>query len=107
MGTLRYDDLGSINAVKLLPKIDSYNGYIQLYTELDSHIEIGSNIFITYSGDTTDLNIGTDVILDNYIYMVYSNDFIYDSFAQGYTVIYIDKNTYKISFQCNIYRYKQ
>ena len=92
MGTLRYDDLGSINAVKLLPKIDSYNGYIQLYTELDSHIEIGSNIFITYSGDTTDLNIGTDVILDNYIYMVYSNDFIYDSFAQGYTVIYIDKN---------------
>lgn len=89
--TKRYDDLGSINAVKLLPKIDSFNGYIQLYTELDSHIEEGDTIFITYSGDTSNLN-ATDVILDNYINLIYSTRFIYDPITQGYTVIYVNKN---------------
>lgn len=87
----RYDDLGTVNAVKLLPKIDSYNGYIKLYTELDSHIEEGDTVFITFSGDTTQLNIATDIILDNYTYIIYDNDFIYNQFAQGYKVIYVDK----------------
>ena len=89
---LRYDDLGTINAVKLLPKIDSYNGYIQLYTELDSHIEEGDYVFITYSGVTTDINISSDAVLDNDIYTNYSDDFVYNSYAQGYKVIYVDKN---------------
>lgn len=87
----RYDDLGTINSVKLLPKINSYNGYIQLYTEIDSHIEEGDTIFITYSGETSNLN-NDDIILDNYINILYSSDFIYDSFTQGYTVLYVNKN---------------
>ena len=85
---LRYDDLGTINAVKLLSKIDSYNGYIQLYTELDSHIEEGDMVFITYSGNTHDL----DVYLDNYTYVCYSDNFIYDDYSKGYKVLYVDKN---------------
>ena len=64
---VRYDDIGTVNAVKLLPKIDSYNGYIQLYTELDSHIEEGDTVFITYSGDVSNIDLDYDVILDNYI----------------------------------------
>lgn len=87
----RYDDLGSVNAVKLLPKIDSYNGYIQLYTELDSHIEEGDIVFITYSGDTNQLSV-TDVLLDNYAYSILLNDYIYGGYTQGYTVIYVNKN---------------
>lgn len=87
----RYDDLGSVNAVKLLPKIDSYNGYIQLYTELDSHIEEGDIVFITYSGDTNQLGV-TDVLLDNYAYSILLNDYIYGGYTQGYTVIYVNKN---------------
>jgi len=88
----RYDDLGTVNAVKLLPKIDSYNGYIQLYTELDSHIEEGDIVFITFSGDTNTLNYNIDVILDNYTTILYANDFIYNPDSQGYKVIYVDKN---------------
>jgi len=89
---VRYDDLGTSNSVRLLPKIDSYNGYIQLYTELDSHIEEGDVIFISYSGDTLNLNSNTDVILDNYAYFMYSDSFVYDTIAQGYNVLYVDKN---------------
>jgi len=83
----RYDDLGTVNAVKLLPKIDSYNGYIQLYTELDSHIEEGDTVFISYSGDTNQL----DIFLDNYSYVIYSDNFIYDQYAQGYKVLWVNK----------------
>ena len=95
---LRYDDIGTINAVKLLPKIDSYNGYIQLYTYLDSHIEEGDTIFISYSGDTINLELETDVILDNFKYIIYSDNFIYDTIAQGYKVLYVNKslNTFVI-----------
>ena len=79
----RYDDLGTVNAVKLLPKIDSYNGYIQLYTELDSHIEEGDTVFISYSGDTNQL----DIFLDNYSYVIYSDNFIYDQYADRKSVV--------------------
>ena len=91
MQTLRYDDLGSINAVKILPTIESYNGYILLHTELDSHIEEGDNIFITYSGDINSYPDG-DIILDNFMYSKKSIDRIYSTFTTGYKVIYVNKN---------------
>jgi len=100
---VRYDELGTINAVKILPKIDSYNGYIQLYTELDSHIEVGDYVFITYSGNTIDLNLETDVILDNYLYVLYGEDFLYNSISQGYEVLYVDKYKNLIVINRNIY----
>jgi len=88
---LRYDDLGTINAVKLLPLVNSYDGYIQLYTEIDSHIEEGDNIFITFSGDSSNYP-NDDIILDNFIYLNKSDDFIYSDFSTGYKVIHVNKN---------------
>jgi len=88
---LRYDDLGTINAVKLLPLVNSYDGYIQLYTEIDSHIEEGDNIFITFSGDSSNYP-NEDIILDNFIYLNKSDDFIYSDFSTGYKVIHVNKN---------------
>jgi len=86
----RYDDIGTVNSVKLIPKINSYNGYIQLYTELDSHIEVGDNVLITYSGDTAELG---DINLDNVYYSLQSDGFLYNNYAQGYNVLYVNKNT--------------
>jgi len=92
--TIRYDDVGTINAVKLLPKIDifnlSSNDYIMLYTEIDSHIEIGDNIFITLDGEIEDMT-GDQITLDNY-QISKSSDSLYSVETQGYTVIYVDKN---------------
>jgi len=87
MTTLRYDDLGSVNAVKILPKIDSYNGFIQLYTEIDSHIEEGDNVFLTFTGDIVD-----SLNLDNSIYIDQEIDSYYSKYATGYNIIHVNKN---------------
>jgi hypothetical protein len=87
----RYDDLGTVNAVRLLSHITSYNGYIQLYTEIDSHVEEGDIIFITYSGTTDEID-SDSAILDNLLLLEISDEFIYTQYIQGYTVIYVDKN---------------
>ena len=91
MQTLRYDDLGTVNAVKILQKINVYNGYIQLTTELDSHIEEGDIIFITYSGNPTTYS-DSEIILDNYIYTKRSKNTIYSEFSTGYMIINVNKN---------------
>jgi hypothetical protein len=101
-----YRDYGSINATKLLPIIKSLNGYIQLFTELDSHIEVGDFVYITYSGLTSDIQYGFDI--DNYYFMnndTIDDDYnvIYDEFAQGYEVIYVNKE--ENSFTINRYLY--
>jgi len=85
----RYDDIGTVSAVKLIPKIDSYNGYIRLYTERDSHIEVGDTVFITYSGDTSTLG---DFDLDNLYYVSFTDENFYNNYAQGYDVLYVNKN---------------
>ena len=91
---LKYNDLGTINAVKLLPIVESYSGYIRLYTELDSHIEVGDNVFITYSGDTITYN--DELLLDNFLYFRNSVNYYYSDFATGYEIIFIDKETNSI-----------
>jgi len=91
MQTLRYDDLGTVNAVKILPKINIYNGYIQLTTELDSHIEEGDIVFISYSGNPTTYP-DSEILLDNYIYTKISDHNIYSEFSTGYMVINVNKN---------------
>ena len=88
---IRYDDLGTINAVKLLPIIESYSGYILLYTEIDSHIEEGDNVFISFSGDTSDYP-ESGILLDNFIAMNRNADFMYSQYSTGYRVIYVNKN---------------
>jgi len=87
--TVRYDDIGTVNAVKLIPKIDAFNGYIKLYTELDSHIEVGDTVFITYSGNTADLG---ELDLDNLYYVSFRDENFYNNYAQGYNVLYVEKN---------------
>ena len=86
---LRYDNIGTINAVELLPKIDSFNEYILLYSVLDSHIEEGDYVFITN-------NSGKDftIKLDNTerAFNIDENNFIYCDEMQGYEVIFVDKN---------------
>jgi len=89
---IRYDDLGTINAVKILPYITNYNNYIQLYTEIDSHIEENDIIYISFSGDFSTYNKETEIILDNIMYTNESNDFFYSDFSTGYVVLYVDKN---------------
>jgi len=90
MQTLRYDDIGTINAVKLLSKINSYNDFIQLTTEIDSHIEEGDIVFITYSGNSISYS-NDEIILDNYIYTNNNNN-IYSEYSTGYLVINVNKN---------------
>lgn len=82
-----YRDIGTTNAVKLLPIIRSLNGYIQLFTELDHHIEVGDHVFITYSGNTETLS---NMDLDNFYY-VNKNADIYHPYSQGYKVLFVNK----------------
>ena len=65
----RYSDTGSGNAVKLLPKVDSFGGYIKLYTELDRVEGVQSvpsinivNLYdssLGYSGNVYDIKAAT------------------------------------------------
>jgi len=85
----RYDDLGTINSVKILSTLNNYNGYIQLYTELDSHIEEGDVVFLTYSR-SLNKPIESDIVLDNFLYTI--DNGLYSEFSDGYLVIYVNKN---------------
>lgn len=95
----RFTDKGTINAVKLLNKIDNYNGYIKLYSEIDSHIELNDIVYITFYGNNDDIDFDNDVILDNNILAEYSDEFIYNEYICGYKVIYVNK--YDNSFVIN------
>lgn len=95
MSINRYDQIGTINAVKLLPKVDNYNGYIKLYTELDSHIETNDIVYITYDGDLNNITLN-DLILDNYNTVLNSNNNIYDLYSTGYKILYVNKNNNSI-----------
>ena len=42
------------NAVKILENYSNWNGYIKLYTEVQSNFEVGDTVYITYLSDTID-----------------------------------------------------
>ncbi|MCK9446043.1 hypothetical protein M0Q50_04035 [bacterium] len=90
MITTKYDDLGTINSVKILPKIDVFDKYIKLYTEIDSHVEIGDKVFITLSKNVDDIS-SNSITLDNRIIAMNDIDFLYSTILQGYEVLTIDK----------------
>jgi hypothetical protein len=74
------------NAVKILETYSNWNGYIKLYTEVESNFEIGDTIYITY----LELNDYPDVFrLDN-------SNVIYSTYNFGYKILYVDKNKNEI-----------
>jgi uncharacterized protein YjbI with pentapeptide repeats len=44
------------NAVKILTDYSNWNGYIKLYTEVESNFEVGDIVYITYTSGTTATN---------------------------------------------------
>jgi hypothetical protein len=85
-----FSDVGLRNSVSLLNRYDEENGYLTLFTELDSHVEIGDKILISKISGSGNSQ------LDNFEDYKLSNDYPFTDFSQGYTVLDIDKNKNKI-----------
>jgi len=76
------------NAVKLLENYSNWNGYIKLYTEVESNFEIDDIIYITYLSGSTE-NSGTTYNLSNPL----EPDEGGNRFYLGYKILYV--NNYK------------
>jgi hypothetical protein len=75
------------NAVKLLPKVENWNSWIKLYTEVNSNIKTGDKVVISW------YNFGfilSGLTLDNYYAYSGCTDYPYTQHAQNYNVLYAD-----------------
>jgi len=83
-----YKQDSSSNAVKLLSKVDNFNGYIRVYTELNSNFKkddvvyISSKFNVKHTGST----------LDNFIENNLDDDYPYVDYASGYKVLKVKNN---------------
>jgi len=82
------------NAVNILEKYSNWNGYIKLYTEVESNFEVGDTVYITYVKST--INTGTTFNLDNN-YSNSTNTYYDDPFnanvnqySFGYKILYVN-----------------
>lgn len=82
------------NAVQILEKFSNWNGYIKLYTEVESNFDVGDIVYVTYTESGRPFEV---FVLDNN----YDNDTdrMYDdpyddhikNISFGYTVLYVNK----------------
>ena len=83
------DNFGSINSSKLINTYLNDNGYLSIFTELDTHIKVGDVVYITSTNTTS--------ILDNITSSQYTSNFPYNKYTQGYKVLYVDVNKNQIT----------
>lgn len=74
------------NAVKILSNYSNWNGYIKLYTEVQSNFDVGDIVYITY---TSPIGAVTNFNLEN-------PDTPYSEWFNGYTVLYTNKEKNEI-----------
>lgn len=79
---------GTRNSVPLINRFSEENGYLVLFTDLDSHIEKDDIIYITRNSGNSEL--------DNFEDYKLNDNYPFTPFSQGYKVIDVDKNTNKI-----------
>ena len=93
------------NAVKILEKYSNWNGYIKLYTEVESNFNTGDTIYITYTEPTIDTTrvFNLDNSYNNFTHSYYDNPFDdnISKFAFGYKILYVNK--YKNELVINRY----
>jgi len=83
-----YLDLGPRNSALMINRYEEDNGYLAIFTNLDTHIEVNDTVFITENGGNSEL--------DNFISYKYNDNFPFTDFSQGYKVIKVEKDKNKI-----------
>jgi len=83
-----YLELGTRNSVPLINRFSEEDGYLVLFTDLDSHIEKNDIVYITRNSGNSEL--------DNFEDYKFEDNYPFTNFSQGYKVINVDKNTNKI-----------
>ena len=78
---MSFRETGTTNAVKILPTIQNINNYIGITTELDSHIQVGDIVYITYRYDEYSSNT-----LDNYLDYFHDTGYPFIDYVNGYEV---------------------
>ena len=86
------------NAVKILETYSNWNGYIKLYTEVESNIVVGDTVYVTHTEPTYDYAL--TFILENPS-TPYDSYGEFSSFFVGYKVLYV--NTYNNEVVINRY----
>ncbi len=83
------------NAVNLLEKYSNWNGYIKLYTEVESNFDVNDIVYITYSktsmDDTRVFNLDNNY--NNEFKKYYDDPFDNDieEYSFGYKILYVNK----------------
>ena len=90
------------NAVRILEKYSNWDGYIKLYTEIESNFEVNDIVYITYTEDITESGVFN---LENPSYPIKNIDefkgFTFNDFYNGYKILYT--NPYKNEVVINRY----
>jgi hypothetical protein len=74
-----FNDLGPRNSALMINRFEEDNGFLGIFTDLDTHIEVGDKVYITENGGNS--------ALDNFEAYKLSDDFPFTEFSQGYNVI--------------------
>ena len=88
------------NAVKILEDYSNWNGYIKLYTEIESNFEVGDTVYITNTAKITGETY-TYSIENPYNFNSPFTDFSLSKYYLGYKVLYVNK--YKNEIVINRY----
>lgn len=74
------------NAVRILETFSNWNGYLKLYTEVESNFDVGDLIYITYTSGSTPANV----------FNLENPAIPYAKWSNGYTVLYVNKSKNEI-----------
>ena len=88
------------NAVKILEDYSNWNGYIKLYTEVESNFEVGDTVYITNTAKITGETY-TYSIENPYNFNSPFTDYSLSKYYLGYKVLYVNK--YKNEIVINRY----
>ena len=82
-----YKQDSSSNAVKLLSKVDNFNGYIRVYTELNSNFKANDTVYISSRFNIKSTGFTLDNFIENNL-----DDYPYVDYATGYKIIRVKNN---------------
>jgi hypothetical protein len=85
-------DEGSRNSSLLIDRIEEDEGYLSIFTDLDTHIEEGDKVYILRNDDIDVSNSN----LDNFEDFKNDDDFPFTPFNDGYLVLKVEKDKNKI-----------
>lgn len=74
------------NAVRILEVYDNWEGYLKLYTEVESNFDVGDLVYITYTSGSTPANV----------FNLENPSTPYAMWSNGYTVLYVNKSKNEI-----------